>query len=118
MLCPNCFQEVNDDMSYCPHCGAEIKKEETIYVDNPEVLEEGYHPGQYGEYQSVNDSYQKPLGYDSLGLLWCILAFMFPIVGLFIWFRNRKDYPNKAQTALTITIVSFAINLITTIFFS
>ena len=106
-------------MLYCPHCGAALHEENTteeekIIVDDPEVMD-GYHPGQFGEYQSVYEDNQT-LSYDRLSLIWCILVFLFPVVGIVLYFFNRNNHHNKAATALKTAGISILINFVSLLF--
>lgn len=53
---------------------------------------------------------------DELSLVLKILSFLFPIVGGYIYFKNKNDYPQKAKLAGILGLVGFvAIYILRTI---
>lgn len=48
---------------------------------------------------------------DKPGVGWQILAFLFPIAGIIMYFNNRNDYPNKAKNYIQIAGIAMAIGI-------
>ena len=49
---------------------------------------------------------------DKPGIGWQILAIVFPIAGLIMYFNNKKEFPNKASRYGTLAGIGFVIGLI------
>jgi hypothetical protein len=49
---------------------------------------------------------------EKLGIGWIILSFIIPLVGLVLYFTNRKEHPKKAQTACYAALAGFALGVI------
>lgn len=49
---------------------------------------------------------------DNLSRFWFIVSNAIPPVGLFLYFKHRRQYPNKAKRALISAIIGIPIGLI------
>lgn len=56
----------------------------------------------------------KPTGLrdDSLGFWMGVLCFLFPIVGIILYFVCRDKTPNRASTALQVSLISVGLNFV------
>lgn len=52
---------------------------------------------------------------DKLGTVPTIISFLFPIIGIILYFCNKKSKPNKAKSAITAAAIGFALNIIISI---
>lgn len=82
MRCQNCGQEIPDNVSYCPHCGA--APEQDPYAASPI-----YQPQQ---------PQQQPV-VDKGGFLWGLLGCCIPIVGLILFLVWKDTKPRTARAA-------------------
>lgn len=82
---------------YCKNCGSEISKE-------------AYVCPKCGA--KVKDAKQE----DKPSVGFNILALLFPIVGLILYFTWKNNTPNKAKSILTCAIISWALGILTYIF--
>ena len=82
---------------YCKNCGSEISKE--AYVC-PKCE------------AKVKDEKQE----DKPSVGFNILALLFPIVGLILYFTWKNNTPNKAKSILTCAIIGWALGILTYIF--
>lgn len=49
---------------------------------------------------------------DELPRLWSIISNAIPPIGFFLYFKHRKQFPNKAKRALTSAVIGVPIALI------
>jgi len=49
---------------------------------------------------------------DELPRLWFIISNAIPPIGFFLYFKHRKQFPNKAKRALTSAVIGVPIALI------
>ena len=82
---------------YCKNCGSEISKE-------------AYVCPKCGA--KVKDAKQE----DKPSVGFNILALLFPIVGLILYFTWKNNTPNKAKSILTCAIIGRALGILTYIF--
>lgn len=82
---------------YCKNCGSEISKE-------------AYVCPKCGA--KVKDAKQE----DKPSVGFNILAILFPIVGLILYFTWKNNTPNKAKSILTCAIIGWALGILTYIF--
>ena len=82
---------------YCKNCGSEISKE-------------AYVCPKCGA--KVKDAKQE----DKPSVGFNILALLFPIVGLILYFTWKYNTPNKAKSILTCAIIGWALGILTYIF--
>jgi len=52
---------------------------------------------------------------DELNVGLSIICFVAPIVGIVIYFTNKRNFPNRAKAAGILAIVGIAINLVFTL---
>lgn len=53
-----------------------------------------------------------PIIDDSLGFWMGVLCFLFPIVGIILYFVCRDKTPNRASTALQVSLISVGLNFV------
>ncbi len=82
---------------YCKNCGSEISKE-------------AYVCPKCGA--KVKDAKQE----DKPSVGFNILALLFPIVGLILYFTWKNNTPNKAKSILTCALIGWALGILTYIF--
>lgn len=82
---------------YCKNCGSEISKE-------------AYVCPKCGA--KVKDAKQE----DKPSVGFNILALLFPIVGLILYFAWKNNTPNKAKSILTCALIGWALGILTYIF--
>lgn len=82
---------------YCKNCGSEISKE-------------AYICPKCGA--KVKDAKQE----DKPNVGFNILALLFPIVGLILYFTWKNNTPNKAKSILTCALIGWALGILTYIF--
>ena len=89
MYCSTCGKEINDDAVICPHCGCTTKN----YAKKPSVQKD-----------------------EDNKLLYLLLGFFLPIIGLILYFVWKEEYPVRAhyvgKGALISVIVSVALSII------
>jgi len=49
---------------------------------------------------------------DDLSRFWFVVSNAFPPIGFFLYFRHRKEYPNKAKRALTSAMIGVPIAIL------
>ncbi len=79
---------------YCKNCGSEISKE--AYVCPKCGLK-------------VKKDYEE----DKPSIGFNILALLFPIVGLILYFTWKNNTPNKAKSILTCAIIGWGLGILT-----
>ena len=78
---------------YCTNCGAEIAKDAYVCPKCGVLVKQN------------NSAEDKPnIGFN-------ILALLFPIVGIILYFSWRNTTPNKAKSILTFALIGWAINI-------
>lgn len=82
---------------YCKNCGSEISKE-------------AYVCPKCGA--KVKDAKQE----DKPSVGFNILALLFPIVGLILYFAWKNNTPNKGKSILTCALIGWALGILTYIF--
>lgn len=90
MVCNYCGSKVKDDANYCPNCGEKpnTTKKNKLKEDNSEVV--------------VVDSLLKKEKVDDssdLFVLWGILGFFAPIVGLILFLVWKDEKPKDAKAS-------------------
>lgn len=79
----------------------------------------GFQPQQPPQYGRQLFAPAGDVDYEDLNIVFKILCFMFPIVGIVLYFSNRKSAPNKASQAGKWAgigfIVWFTVNIVTSL---
>ena len=87
MYCYNCGNKV-EGARFCPYCGASLEQN-----------------GSLNDHQSVHVN-------DKVSIMWCILSFLFPFVGIIGYFVFKGTKPVKAKGCLTWGLISMGINFL------
>ena len=98
MVCQKCGTENAENSVYCVYCGNKL--EHTTNTGN--TVNTGYveHTGYVEQNQPV---YQDPVNYqnypelDREDTLLNVLSFMFPLIGLILYFVDRNQKPKQAH---------------------
>ena len=93
MYCYKCGQEIEDDSKFCPLCGAQIEQSQEDI-----------------DYSSYAPDYNNPMDKPSIGLN--ILSFLFPIIGIVLFFVWRNTYPIKGKSCVKFSLMSIIFNFI------
>lgn len=83
-------------MSFCKFCGAKLEGNEKFCPECGKVV-------------SLDEP---PVHVDDACLLWGILSFFIPLVGIVLYFKYAKTRPKSAKGALTGIILQIAIILL------
>ena len=90
-FCSKCGKEIMDEAVVCPHCGCSVKSESQITKED-----------------------------DAPSILFALLGFFIPLVGLILWLCFKDSSPRKARSAgkgaIIGVCVSVALAIITSIF--
>lgn len=76
-FCPNCQKEVSKDTLVCPDCGFEFAPEKEEEASNKVINIERFDP--------------VPT------FIWTVLSFLFPVVGVILFFVFRKNWSFRAE---------------------
>ncbi len=118
MFCTSCGKEFQNDMNFCPYCGAPAMKNEqnTQQYNNSQ----NYYQQPYGNEQYYGN--QPPYGYnapnpkDVPSAGFNALAFFFPIVGLILYLVWKDETPKRAKAigkwALISVVAGFVIYIL------
>lgn len=137
MICTSCGKEFQNDMNFCPYCGAAAVKNEQQtqnYNNGQNYNQAPYGNGQpygnqapYGNGQNYNQipygngqyyGNQAPYGYNapnpkdvpSAGLN--ALAFFFPVVGLILYLVWKDETPKRAKAIGKWALISFVAGIV------
>lgn len=112
MKCTMCGKELSQSDRYCPNCGEnnEAFVEPRVIREEP-PLSNPYHQPTYPAASPYNPTD------DKLSVVEGIFSFFIPIVGIIIYFVSRKDKPQAAKKALTISLIAFGLAFISQFFF-
>lgn len=99
MICEKCGRTIDDDSTYCPYCGQEVIKKESI---------DAFFEDRGNYWKDGTKLYTQN---ESVGILWIILAFVIPLGGVAMYFIFKNDRPKTARYCLTAALISWAINL-------
>lgn len=106
MKCTYCGVEISEGLIVCPNCGAAVSV--NTYSNTQSVEEE---PKQEIMNKINQIDLQAKKEYEKLdkaSIFTCIIS-LFPIIGIIIFFSNRKDYPKKAKTAIICAAIGFVL---------
>lgn len=136
-VCKVC-EEINADSAcFCKKCGSPLNGEQKKIIEPPPPSQYGYQQPnnqQYGNQQppvaqpgyynppvqqngyvqpnyAANNAYAQPVVQEKAGVFAIICSFLFPIVGVIIYFVNREKVTNPSAYLIA-ALVSFAINVI------
>ena len=106
MKCERCGTELSNNAKFCTNCGNKIKRPEyTTPQSNTNVNAYNYSSVPVGSIeQNISDD-KKDIGLN-------ILCWFVPIVGIILYFINRKDKPIRSKSNLTVALVSIVLNFI------
>lgn len=110
--CEYCGSQVPDTAKFCTSCGAALPQ--------AQPAQQVYEPPAYQQPSYQQPTYQQPYQQaapapavnDSGSIGWGILGFLFPIVGVILYFVWRNNKPNSAKVAGIGAIIGFCINLV------
>ena len=102
MKCSMCNREITINDKFCNHCG----ENNEFYIESKPVNDDSkYTSSQRPLYQVRTNSSNE----ESLSGWAGVFSFLFPIVGLVLYFVYKEDKPAAAKQALVIAIISFVI---------
>ena len=90
--CPECGSEISNQATTCPRCGASLANENVAEKSEMNELD------------------------NVLDMPW--LSFIFPPVGIILYFVRRNEAPKKAKTLLIAALLGLAAELCSFIFWS
>ncbi len=93
MYCSNCGKEFGHDDKFCGNCGN----------PNPKFTEP------VNEVVKSNSSFTDP---NTEKILYGVVGFLAPVIGLILSLVTRKDKPEAAKVGLIVSIIRLAINFI------
>ena len=113
--CKNCGAEIDEGSIYCPFCGTrydEKKKEKKTSGEN--VGSGGSYDPKYGYIPNYSGMNYNPVVTEGRSFWVALLSFVFPIVGLILWYSWRFTKPGKADSAANgaLAAVSFGTPII------
>lgn len=98
MKCPNCGAKVYSNERYCSYCHSEmIRSSDNKQIDSS--YQEKYDPT-HGQTSSSSTK-------DDGSLMWGILGFFFPLIGLILFFLWNTSRPKSAQKAILGALLGF-----------
>ena len=126
MNCNSCGREFQDDMNFCPYCGAPAVRNEQssqTYDNGQYYNQQPYGNGQYyGNQQPYgNGQYygnQPPYGYnapnpeDVPSAGFNALAFFFPVVGLILYLVWKDSTPKRAKAIGKWALISVIVGVV------
>lgn len=118
--CEYCGSQVPDNAKFCTSCGAALQQAQPaqqVYeppaYQQPTYEQPTYQQPTYQQpYQQPYQPASTPAVNDSGSIGWGILSFLFPIVGVILYFVWRNDKPNSAKVAGIGAIIGFCVNLV------
>lgn len=122
MRCQNCGNEVADGVQYCPVCGNGIMManpnmgyQQPMNQGYQQPMNQGYQQPMNQGYQPMNQGYQQPYGFQNVnmedaGVGMKILSFLFPIVGIIMYFVKKNEAPVYAKSCLTWGLIGLGVS--------
>ena len=118
MFCKWCGKEIADGSVLCPFCGGDLRAKPYEEQGQQAESEQPQYDqnGQYADYWQYWQQYQDPRAAmpphqmykqinrpapapdDASSGGWAFLSFLFPIVGLILYFVWKKDLPHRARS--------------------
>ena len=125
MNCPKCNHVNDDNAVFCSVCSAALRPEQSYMgtQQNPNASPQGqhgnYNPGyNHTNVYNYNFGYPMPNPNDNPSILLNILGFLFPVLGLIIYFIVKGKNPRKGKSLLTSVLISIILSIIGTVFLS
>lgn len=131
MICTSCGKEFQNDMNFCPYCGAAAVRNEQqtqYYNQAPYGNGQNYNQAPYGNGQYYgnqppygNGQYygnQPPYGYNATNPKdvpsagFNALAFFFPIIGLILYLVWKDETPKRAKAIGKWALISFIVSIV------
>lgn len=123
MKCENCGKELKESERFCSYCG----QNNDYFIEKEPVVYESAKSNGSGNYNE-NSSVQSPVGdihihYDGDGKVYSdklsiglgIMCFLIPLIGIIVYFSDRRTEPKKANASILISVISIVISLILSI---
>ena len=114
MFCTSCGREFQNDMNFCPYCGAPAMKNEQSsqnYDYGQNYYQQPYGNGQYyGNQAQYGYNAPDPKDVPSAGLN--ALAFFFPVVGLILYLVWKDSTPKKAKAIGKWALISVIVGVV------
>ncbi len=107
IYCGNCGKEVTDNSGICKQCGEPVPR-----LDGAQI-----HDTNESEYNSSSSEYSEKTNKSQL-ISFKIISFLFPIVGLILFFCYRKTESEKAISCLRFAGFGFLTNILFSIAFT
>ncbi len=89
-FCSKCGKEINDDAVICIYCGRSVTPQK----------------------QSSSESEEDHAGCNSSNVVFAVLGFCIPIVGLIMWLVWKNSEPEKANSAGKGALIGFIVSLV------
>lgn len=83
--CPSCHKLLEDTDCFCSYCGCRL---DSI----PYKEKEPQYQGNYSAYRQSSE--------DMPSLGYALLGFFLPLIALFVYFKEKDNYPRKAESLL------------------
>ena len=124
MNCKRCGSWNPRGATYCSDCGANIRTGKRpsddaqnnfqgYYEEQNTVCGDNTQYTQYGQYEQPVNSPQQGLNLDnSGGILFAVIAFFMPAIGLCLYFIYKSAYPARAKMCLKGVVVKFILAFI------
>lgn len=106
MRCPYCGVEISEGLMMCSNCGAAISTNTSVNELNYKQESNEDLMNKINQIDLQNKKEHDKI--DRASIFTCIVS-LFPIVGIIIFFVNRKDYPKKAKTAIICAVIGFVL---------
>ncbi len=111
--CTYCNKTFDDSVTYCPECGSKLE-DDVQFTSNTQTNDSYAYYDQSAMQQNMNanaEAKKEDAGSWGFG----ILSFLFPIVGFILFFVWRKEFPKKAKSCGIPALVSFLINIVSSV---
>ncbi len=128
-VCSYCGSPIEPGQKFCTNCGAEItfdiqhEKEEippqptpavTQVEEKPTFEEPVSQPPAYN--QSSYPTNTTPQSFDVKTIIAAVFSFIFPFIGLILYFVWRNSNPRAAQLVVRVASISVLLNLLMRLF--